>query len=95
MLNKSERFKVLEFIRVSFKLGLLPLEINLMNWQVRSPSTRKQCNCFLSYCGFLLHIMYKFGSLVYTYLFVPDVLHVIMAMGVLMTAYWYHIGYVG
>ena len=100
MLNKRERYKVLKFFRICSNLGPFPIQVDLETWEVKPASTVKRCVCFVSYVLFVLHGLYKSGSLVYTYLFVPDaqlhqlIIHANLVMTSTMVAFWYYILYV-
>ena len=97
MLNKRERYQVLKSLSVYCKVGPLPFEVDLATWELKESSTGKKWLCFVSNICFVLHVMYKCGSLAYAYLFVSDVqlyqliIHLIAAMSSVMVAFWYHV----
>ena len=99
MLNKSERFKVLKFLRIQSIVGPLPIHVDLESWTVHAPSLIKKYFCSVSYVLVLLHILYKNGSF-YAYFFVPHVqlhqlmIHAVLALSTVLCSVFFYVAYI-
>ena len=99
MLNKSERYKVLKTWKHFSVLGPLPVEVDLTNWRLKVPKIRKLWISVVSYILFGLHSLLVTSSLVYNFLFVPDLqlhqvmIHAVIAFASVMSTFWYYLVY--
>lgn len=96
MLNKRERYGFVKVFRICCVVLLFPVEVDLKSWQLKKSSALRRCICLVAYSFFLLHTLYKIGSLVHTFFFEPTVqlhqllIHVVVAIASVMCAFWYY-----
>lgn len=100
MLTIPERHKVLQILKICSVVVPLTIRVDLAKWELHVSSTKKRWISLVSYSLFVLHSLYKHGSLVHAFMFVRDVqLHQIMihsmvaiASGIFI-AFWYFVAY--
>ena len=100
MLNRAERYRTLEFYRISSFFCLHPIEVDLTNWKLTAPCKTKRWVSCLSLVILVFHTLYKNGSLVNAYFFDPNVqlhqlvIHAVLAMDSIMIVFYYVVVYI-